>query len=377
MEQLPIQKNPKVLYLTNVPAPYTVDFYNELGRHIDLTVLFERKSSDNREKDWFTGEACSYNAVFLKGINIGKEQAFCPGVGKYINHDYDLIVIGNYSSLTGISAIRKSKRKKIPFFIHADGGIVNDESNFKYKIKRNLISSADGCFSSGKITDDYFKHYGASSETIYRYPFTSLRKADILSEPPSLREKRELREELGVPCEKLALFVGSFIERKGIDILIDAANHLSGDIKVCLLGGMASEEHLRQVNDENKQNIIFAPFASKDTVFKYMRAADVFVFPSRYDIWGLVVNEAMSQGLPVISSDKCVAAVELIENGKNGYIVESFDGKEWADKIAETVCGEELLSEMAYNCLSTVAPYTIENMSEIYADHIRAFCDRS
>ena len=62
-------------------------------------------------------------------------------------------------------------------------------------------------------------------------------------------------------------------------------------------------------------------------------AADVFVMPTREDIWGLVINEAMAYGLPVVSTDKCIAALELVKNGRNGYIIPPNQPKEIAQKV--------------------------------------------
>lgn len=58
-----------------------------------------------------------------------------------------------------------------------------------------------------------------------------------------------------------------------------------------------------------------------EEILKYYQAADLSVFPSRGEAWGLVVNESMANGVPVIATDVCVAALELIENDKNGFIV--------------------------------------------------------
>ena len=64
-------------------------------------------------------------------------------------------------------------------------------------------------------------------------------------------------------------------------------------------------------------------FMTKKELADWYQAADLFVMPTREDVWGLVVNEAMAYGLPVISSDMCGAASEMVKNGYNGYIFEN------------------------------------------------------
>ena len=73
------------------------------------------------------------------------------------------------------------------------------------------------------------------------------------------------------------------------------------------------------------KNINFLEFEKKEVLYKYYKAADLFILPTREDIWGLVINEAMAHGLPVITTKKCVAGMELVIKGVNGEIVEVED----------------------------------------------------
>ena len=69
----------------------------------------------------------------------------------------------------------------------------------------------------------------------------------------------------------------------------------------------------------------FIDFLQTSELKQYYKLSDIFVLPTKYDVWGLVVNEAMSQGLPVISTSACVAAIELVSNGYNGYVIDRVD----------------------------------------------------
>jgi glycosyltransferase involved in cell wall biosynthesis len=107
-------------------------------------------------------------------------------------------------------------------------------------------------------------------------------------------------------------------------------------------------------------------FKKKEELAQYYKAADLLVLPTWSDVWGLVVNEAMAYGLPVVTTDRCVAGVELVENGVNGYIVPVRDG----DALAAAI--NRVLSEdyraMGRASLEKIRPYTIENMAKAHVD---------
>ncbi len=365
----------KILYLTNIPAPYTVDFYNELGQYVDLTVLFERATADNREKDWFSVGGSNFHTVVLNGKKYGDEMALCLDVKKYLTRDYDLVIIGNYASLTGMISVHRLNRKKIPYAIHADGALIHKESALKRFVKKRMFRHACAFFSSGEVTDAYFKRYLKKDIPIFRYPFTSLRESDLTEHALSHSEKVALRSKSIFGEEYVILYVGSIIERKGTDILIKTAALLPKNTGVHIVGGDATEELSLLMERNRVTNVTFHPFAPKEQVLKYMRAADLFVFPTREDIWGLVVNEAMSQGVPVITSDKCGAGLELIQDSFRGSIVRSEDPILWAQTITEYLENADKLDRASIACLEYIKDYTIEKMAKIYFDAIKEICE--
>lgn len=76
----------KILWLTNVPSPYRVDFFNELGKSCELTVLFEKRTSDERNKSWQNYKFLNFTGVFLNGKSVNTDTAICPGVVKYVKN---------------------------------------------------------------------------------------------------------------------------------------------------------------------------------------------------------------------------------------------------------------------------------------------------
>ena len=174
----------KVLFLTNIPSPYRIDFFNELSRYCELTVLFERCEAEDRNEEWFNRDNFNFNAVFLNGMKIGADNAISLGVFKYLNKtDFDVITVGGYSTPTSLLAILYMKYKKIPYILNADGGIIREESKIKKWIKSYFIGSAFAWLSTGEKTTEYLLHYGAEKEMVSLYNFTSLNDKDIKTNP--------------------------------------------------------------------------------------------------------------------------------------------------------------------------------------------------
>ncbi|MCR5742967.1 MAG: glycosyltransferase [Lachnospiraceae bacterium] len=358
----------KILYLVNVPSPYRVDFLNELGKLCDLTVLFETRKATDRDEEWVADKITNFKAVFMKGIRQGVAEAFCPGVIKYIRRgNYDLVVVQMYSSLTGMYAIQYMKSKKIPFVINSDGGVIKQDAGLKFKLKRYFLTSARACLSTGRATDEYLMHYGVKRDNIYIYPFTSVREAEILKSPISVAEKKVLRDKLGMKEERIILSVGQFIHRKGYDLLLKTCGDLSDNVGIYIVGGVPSEEYLRMKDELGLTHVHFIPFMTRDKLRDYYLAADMFVLPTREDIWGLVVNEALACGLPVITTDCCNAGLEMLGDGRAGRIVEL--NCNWSEEIRKLFDSDDF-DDMPAACIEVAKNYSIERMA---ARHLEIF----
>jgi glycosyltransferase involved in cell wall biosynthesis len=358
----------KILYLNNIPSPYRVDFFNELGKHCELTVLFERQRASDRDKRWRAEAFCNFNGIFLKGKNIGADASFCPEVIRYLKKDYDAIILGGYSSPTYMLAMEYMKLRKISFLMNADGGFIKSDSWFMKKIKTHYIGMASGWLSSGEETDKYLMHYGADNYYIYQYSFSSVSDKQLCH--PDEGEKRCLKEHLGLKEDKVAIAVGQFIWRKGFDYLIQAAGKIPEEYGIILIGGRAGKEFINLREANSATNVHFMDFMSKEQLGLYYRAADIFVFPTREDIWGLVLNEAMSYGLPCVASVKANASIELIEEDINGYLIDPENIELMAEQMLRLFRNDNKRINMGISALKTSRNFTIEKMALQHIDII-------
>lgn len=354
----------KILFMTNAPANYRVEFFNCLGELCELTVLFESKHDKSRNKIWESSNFNNFNAVFLKGIKCGDADAFCPEVVKYLNKDYDLIILGVYHTPTGIFASQYLKMRKKKFIISSDGGMVKSDSKFAFFIKRKLISSANYWISTGTETNKYLMHYGADKDKIFIYPFTSISNSTLLKSVPKREEKETLKKKLGISYDKCIVAVGQFIHRKGFDVLLKSVKYIHGNVGVYIIGGKETEEYKTIIECDSLKNVHFLDYLGKQELGDYYKAADVFVLPTREDIWGLVVNEAMSYGLPVITTTKCVAGLEMVDNGVDGFLINPEDYLGLAEKCNYILSIDS--RSMSENALLKAEKYTLENMAKVH-----------
>lgn len=361
----------KILFYTNIPSPYRVDFFNELGKYCELTVLFESTHSTERDDLWKQYHFENFQGIIMSGKRTAVDMAFCPEIiGHLRAKKYDEIVITIMASLTSVLAVNWLRLHHIPYIYEGDGGFVHSENRLKYLLKHNVISHAKYCFSTSSAFDEYCKNYGASQEKIYRYPFTSVWKKNLIEKPLSIADKQALRGQLGIQEEHMLISVGQMIRRKGFDILLRAAEVLDKSWGIYLVGGQPSEELRDLVEQLSIENVYFVDFMPKEKLWKYYQAADLFVLSTRDDPWGLVVNEAMANALPVITTTRCIAGLEMVEDGVNGFLYEPEDMERLKEILFSFSCGKESLVAMSQASLETAGKYTIERMVETHCRYM-------
>lgn len=362
----------RILYLTNIPSPYIVDFLNEFGKYCNLTAIFEKSLSTTRDDSWKQFKFNNFKGIILRGINFDTDKAICPQVINYINkRDYDHIIVANPCTPTGIISIEYMKLMRIPFILQSEGGFAGTGKGLKERFKKHLMSDAKLYFSANNVGDEYFLTYGAKKDRIVRYPFTSLHKRDLLSVTLSEEEKADIKQQIGVNEELMILSVGRFISIKGYDILMKACAGIDQSIGIYIVGGDPTQEYKDLQTSLELNNIHYIGFKSKDELKKFYKAADLFVLQSRGDCWGLVINEAMACGLPIVTSDRCIAGNQLVKNGENGFIVLVEDYILLRKRIQEILDNNEMRAKMGAKSLEKIRWYTFENMAKAHIDVLK------
>lgn len=361
----------KLLFLTNYASPYKVSFFDCLSGYADVTVLLSEKKEHMKHRDasWFVEGSGKARFIELEQKRIGG-RVICPQVISWLKKDFDTIIICGYSKPTDLLALAYLKMKGIPYVMEVDGGLIRKDGFFHKALKTWAVRGADKYLSSGKPTTEYLVHYGAREDRIYCYPFASLYAADLPKTIPTIEEKQSLRKELNMPEEKIVLSVGQFIPRKGFDVLLRAAENLPKSVGVYIVGSEPTAQYIALREKLGLSNVHFVGFQKKESLAKFYSASDLFVLPTREDIWGLVINEAMAFGLPVITTDRCVAGLELVREGINGSIVPVEDSGALRQAMARILDGD--LQAMGQASLGAISGHTIENMAKVHAETLNS-----
>lgn len=358
----------KVLFLTFIPSPYRLAFFEELSKSCDLTVLFERAASRYRKGRWSSYSFSGYRGVILKGLTLHKQDRLCPGCIKYVtDRRYDIVVLSNPLSPTGFLAAAVMKMTGVPYMVECDGAFPAGSRGIRQRMKGYVFKSARLCLSTGRMNDEYLKECGVAGDRIRRYPFSSISEKEIISAPLTAEEKRMLREEIGMEDGFSVIYTGRIVGIKGIDTLLRVARKVR-DCHFYVIGGKATGELADYCIENDLSNVTFLEFKPREEVLKWMCASDVFLMTTRWDPWGLVINEALACGLPVISTDMCLSAVEISAAAEVGFITDVDDSDSMAGHIARLKNDPALLYDMGRRSIEIAASYTIESMAAAHSD---------
>lgn len=342
-----------ILIITDCPSPYKLDFLRKITSSYNLDIFFQHEKLIDRNDKWY-GSKNSLNCITLSS-NAFKRlyEVLRMDISKY-----DLFWNMNYASLECIIMALRFRLKHKINLMHADGGIYRDRGFLMNTMISKIMNLNHYFTSSGVLTDQYYQGYDVNSKNVFHYHFSSTLN----------KENQPIQRDITNKSHINLLSVGQFIHRKGYDVLLKAIQSID-NIHLTIVGGKPTEEYLQLVESLNLQKkVTFIDFVVKDELAEFYKNSDVFVLPTREDIWGLVINEAISYGLPVISTSECGAMVELNSKCNIGYIYHPENINELSQSITKLINNYNYYKECNINAISLSNEYTIEQMTKDYYD---------
>lgn len=327
----------RLAYLTNIPSPYRADMVRAWARdnpHLAISVFYT--DPDDQGRGWGNDP-----------VGAGVTETRLPVIagirryGKLNRHlaamvrAHDVIMIGGFEQASYLAAALFARLYRKPVVLLFDGfspARFGREPAPILALKRFTARLAHGFFANGMVGARYLREQiGVPAGVPIRNQFLSHREAPIATARERFAEmdKAQIRQALGIPDDgrPILMTCGYLIPRKRIDLIIDAIAQMPPAKRPRLL--VVGDGELRTaLMDQAVQADVpahFTGFKLGADLAAYYLAADAFILASDDDPWGLVLNEAMSAGLPVLASDACGAVLDLIRAGDNGFVFRSED----------------------------------------------------
>jgi glycosyltransferase involved in cell wall biosynthesis len=240
--------------------------------------------------------------------------------------------------------------------LHGVKVVISSESNARHNprqfvkeiIKKTILKIADGFICFGSSSTAYFLELGIQPNTILTNK-AAVVDNDLLRKKyeQAVINKQQLKVKLQLPQYNF-MYVGRLIELKNLLRLLDCFSTIqSQNWGLILLGeGDQKPDLERFIASKNIQNITFLKGVNWYEVSEAMALADVFVLASTSEAWGLVVNEAMVCGLPVLVSDCCGCVEDLVKNNENGFVFDPYNKEELTEKLNFFVQNTEQIKPM-------------------------------
>ena len=326
----------RLAILVNMIAPYRLPVYASLAERFDTLVL-HGGSEPNRT---WTLEMCSTlktRKVFTLKIALRKRTGI-PGISdtSYVHLNIGLVwwlvrfrpevILTNEMGLRTVIALVYGKLAGVPVWVWW-GGTLHSERNItkgRSRLRRFLVGHVERWISYGATTTEYLESIGVERSQILQIQNCVLQET-FLVEPAS---PTDWFKDMPRP---VILTVGQLVPRKGLDKLIEACGRLAihgRKFTLAVVGQGPERERLIELARQNRiEHFVMLPNQSQAALNEIYRAADVFVFPTMEDVWGLVVNEAIWAGRPVLCSKYAGCAPDLLPESNifDPLSQESFD----------------------------------------------------
>lgn len=339
----------RVAYLVSHPIQYQVPLLRRIAQEpeIELTVLYGSDFSVRGYKDEGFGVDVKWDLPLLEGYryemlpvlrDVGTQTVTSPinrGIlsrlrGRGGEPAFDLLWVHGYSTINSLHAMLAAKALGIPVLLRAESWLEDrPRSPLKLLGKRLffawLATMIDGVLPIGTRNAEYWTHYFGASVPQFLMPYAVDNELfRRLSREASAR-RAELQAELGLdPDRPVILFASKLQARKHCDHLLEAYKRL-------LAGGLESAPYLVIVGDGEQRAELerdaagldgarFCGFRNQSELPRFFDLATVFVLPSRDEPWGLIVNEAMNAGRPVIVSEGVGCQTDLVTHGVEGLV---------------------------------------------------------
>ncbi len=375
----------RLLLVTEIIAPYRIPVFNALAAcdDIDLHVIF-LSETDPILRQWHVYKdeiRFSYEVLPAWRYRWGKHNLLVNvGVTAALERqDPQAILCGGYNYVASWQAAWWAGRNKVPLLLWSESTRHDLRRRWRM-IERMKVCFARRCVafvSAGTSSHDYLAALGAPYERIFGAPNAVDVNFYATHGAKARSAAAEVRRGYALP-ERYFLYAGRLIAEKGVfDLLAAYAKlepHKRSEIGLVFAGDGASRLQLaKQAAAIHPGYVVLAGFVHREKLAELYALSDALVLPTHSDTWGLVVNEAMACGLPVIATDVAGCVPDLVEDGDNGFIVPARNVGALAGAMTR-LSDLKTVARMGARSASRILAFTPEACAEGMAKAVRFVC---
>lgn len=375
----------RVAVVNSHPIQYFAPLYAYLSRDkdIEVTALYCSDSSLRGGMDPGFGQPVTWNIDLLAGyrsIFLGRQarnrsprgffSLVCPEIWREVRTGgYDAVWLHGYAYAAYLLAFLAAKSRGIPVFVRSETHLRLANRGWRRWLRDGVLRIAyrfvDGFLSIGSANREYYRALGMPEARIFDVPYTVDNDRFMVAARRAAGRRNEIRRSYGLPLDRLVvLYASKFTRRKHPDDLVTAVARLRDDgiwVTLFLVGTGEMEAELRAaVHRRGLDDTIFAGFVNQAELPFIYAASDVFVLPSENEPWGLIVNEVMCAGLPVIVSDEVGCVPDLVQDGINGAHMKAGDVDSLIAALKRVIADDENRRAMGRASLKIIGEWSYE-----------------
>lgn len=349
--------------ITNIPAPYRETIYEYVSSNLNgnYTVVYCDRKEPNRDWSFPIGD---YKHHFLKRKMLTFKGRFIhinTDIWKTLNNlNPDVIITAGSFNPTMLIAFFWSKIKRKKHIPMTDGWLKSEKNlSIIHKWIRKLVYSfSDAYIGASTHSLNLYKSYGCKNQMLFQSHLCA--NNDYFYNFKDSKKQYDL------------MFSGQFIERKMPLFFAEIAKSIKekrGQCSVLILGsGKLKDQFLDQLR-QYKITTHYAGFVSQQELPAYYASAKIFLFPTLQDPWGVVANEAMAAGTPVITCENAGVSGDLVLHNQNGFVL-PLETKLWAEKAILLLDDPVLYNRLSQQCLIDIQQFNYKNAAQGIIDAI-------
>jgi len=299
------------LFITNLPSFYKINLYNRINEYSSIYVVYTGYGSEGRNDDFYSGKM-NFSHKFLQGNGVAK---CLYTIYLLVFNRFDEVIIGGWDTVPNWIAVLLAPKRKTSVVVESS---IFESSTAGYKscLKRLFLKNVQKAYASGQPHKRLLEALGFKGQIIIT---KGVGIFNIVPQPQFTAHTSVCK----------FLYVGRLVKVKNLEFIINIFNR-HPELELSIIGFGVEEIRLKSIACDN---IRFLGAIANIELSKYYQAADVFILPSVSEPWGLVVEEALNNGLPVMVSDKVGCHEDLVN--KNTGVVFFLTDESFEEKLRE------------------------------------------